>query len=194
MYDYISGYVDSLTPTQVVIDNGGIGYDIKISLNTFSSLEEKKELKLYIYQHVREDILSLYGFFTKEERALFLLLISVSGVGANTAQVMLSSLSVHEIEQAILSGDVATLKSIKGIGLKTAQRIIVDLKDKIGKQKEEDFSFLINQENKAFEEAQAALSNLGFAKKQIEKVLKGILKTDENISVELLIKTALKQL
>jgi len=194
MYDYISGYVDSLTPTQVVMDNGGIGYDIKISLNTFSSLEEKKELKLYIYQHVREDILSLYGFFTKEERALFLLLISVSGVGANTAQVMLSSLSVQEIEHAILSGDVAMLKSIKGIGSKTAQRIIVDLKDKIGKQKEEDFSFLINQENTAFEEAQAALLNLGFSKKQIEKVLKGILKTDENLTVELLIKAALKKL
>jgi Holliday junction DNA helicase RuvA len=194
MYDYISGYIDSLTPTQVVMDNGGIGYDIKISLNTFSALEEKKELKLFVYQHVREDALLLYGFFTKEERVLFLLLISVSGVGANTAQVMLSSLSVQEIENAILSGDVATLKSIKGIGSKTAQRIIVDLKDKIGKQKDENFSFLISQENTAFEEAHAALSNLGFAKKQIEKTLKGILKTDESLTVEKLIKEALKQL
>ena len=194
MYDYISGYIDSLTPTQVVMDNGGIGYDIKISLNTFSALEEKKELKLFVYQHVREDALLLYGFFTKEERVLFLLLISVSGVGANTAQVMLSSLSVQEIENAILSGDVATLKSIKGIGSKTAQRIIVDLKDKIGKQKDENFSFLISQENTAFEEAHAALFNLGFAKKQIEKTLKGILKTDESLTVEKLIKEALKQL
>jgi len=194
MYEYISGHIEALTPTNVIIDNMGMGYDIKISLNTYSQLEGLKETKLFLHFVVREDAQLFYGFFDNEERKLFRLLISVNGVGSNTAQMMLSSLSSSEIENAILSSDVGTLQSIKGIGAKSAQRIILDLKDKIGKGKDGDFKLLLELENSVHQEAEAALLSLGFNKKQVSKVFKKILKTDSDLSVEDMIKSALKQM
>ncbi len=141
---------------------------------------------------VREDAQLFYGFFEEAERQLFRLLISVNGVGANIAQTMLSSLSASEIESAILSGDVGVLQSIKGIGAKSAQRIIVDLKDKIGKSKNDDFKLLIQQDNQAYTESEAALLTLGFSKKQIDKALKKIVKEQPDANVEEMIKLALK--
>jgi len=194
MYEYISGHIESLTPTQVVIDNMGMGYVVKISLNTYSQIEGLKEVKLFLQFVVREDAQLFYGFFEEEERQLFRLLISVNGVGANTAQMMLSSLTSQEIETAILSSDVATLQSVKGIGAKSAQRIIVDLKDKIGKSKDNDFKFLLEQDNSVYQEAESALLSLGFNKKQVDKILKKLSKNEEKLTVEEMIKLALKQM
>ena len=194
MYEYVSGHIDTLNPTNIIIDNAGIGYDIKISLNTYSQLEGMKQAKIFIHFVVREDAQLFYGFFDKEERQLFRLLLSVSGVGSNTAQMMLSSLSSSEIENAILSSDVGTLQSIKGIGAKSAQRIILDLKDKIGKGKDNDFKLLLELENSVHQETEAALLSLGFNKKQIIKVFKKISKTDKDLTVEDMIKMALKEM
>ena len=133
MYDYISGRVAELNPTYVVVDNQGIGYYCNITLNAYSALAKVETVKLYIKEIIREDVHDLYAFLSQDERELFNLLISVSGVGANTARVIMSSLTNKELETAIASGDVNTLKGVKGIGLKTAQRIIVELKDKIAK-------------------------------------------------------------
>jgi Holliday junction DNA helicase RuvA len=143
---------------------------------------------------VREDAQLFYGFFDDAERQLFRLLISVNGVGANTAQMMLSSLNSTEIESAILSGDVGTLQSIKGIGAKSAQRIIVDLRDKIGKSKDDDFKLLLELDNSVYQESESALLSLGFNKKQIDMVLKKIQKSEPDLTVEGMIKLALKQL
>ena len=194
MYEYISGHVEALSPTNVIIDNSGIAYDIKISLNTYSLLEGMKQAKIFIHFVVREDAQLFYGFFDKEERQLFRLLLSVNGVGSNTAQMMLSSLSSSEIENAILSSDVGTLQSIKGIGAKSAQRIILDLKDKIGKGKGDDFKLLLELENSVQQETEAALLSLGFNKKQIFKVFKKISKSGEELTVEEMIKMALKEM
>lgn len=194
MYEYISGHVEALTPTQVVIDNAGIGYAVKISLNTYSQIDGLKDVKLYLHFVVREDAQLFYGFFDQDERQLFRLLIGVSGVGSNTAQMMLSSLSAAEIEHAILSSDVGTLQSIKGIGAKSAQRIILDLKDKIGKAKEGDFKLLLELDNTVLQESESALMSLGFNKKQIDKVLKKIVKSEPDLTVEEMIKSALKQM
>ncbi len=194
MYEYINGKISHCTPTEVTIENSGFGYLVRISLNTYSSINELQDVKLYLHQVVREDAQLFYGFFDEAERQLFRLLISVSGVGANTAQTMLSSLSPQEIENAILSSDVGILQSIKGIGAKSAQRIIVDLKDKIGKSKEDDFKLLIQQDNQAFVESQAALMNLGFNKKQVDKALKKVSKENPDANVEEMIKLALKLL
>ncbi len=194
MYEYISGYIDRLTPTYVVIDVAGIAYSIKISLHTYSQIDGLKEVKLFVHHLVREDAQLLYGFFDEAERQLFRLLISVNGVGANTAQMMLSSLTASEIENAILSSDVGTLQSIKGIGAKSAQRIILDLKDKIGKSKDHDFKLLLEMDNSVYQESESALLSLGFNKKQIDKVLKKIQKTEPDLTVEEMIKSALKQL
>jgi Holliday junction DNA helicase RuvA len=195
MYDYIKGKIAELTPTYVVIDNQGIGYCINISVNTYSALEKTKESKLFIKEIIREDTHDLYGFAKKEERTLFNLLISVSGVGANTARVILSSLSEQELEVAIAAGDVNTLKGVKGIGLKTAQRIIVELKDKIGRLDSDTSGQLFaNQDNSIHEEALSALTMLGFNKAQVLKVLKKILSTPESLTVESVIKQSLKLL
>jgi len=194
MYEYISGHIDDLTPTQVVIDTMGIGYLVKISLNTYSQIEGLKEVKLFLHFVVREDAQLFYGFFEEAERQLFRLLIGVNGVGANTAQMMLSSLSSSEIENAILGSDVATLQSIKGIGAKSAQRIIVDLKDKIGKSKDDNFKLILEQDHSIYQESESALLSLGFNKKQIDKVLKKIRKEDADLTVEEMIKSALKQM
>ncbi len=194
MYEYISGHIEALTPTEVTIDNMGIGYIIKISLNTYSQIDGLKEAKLFLHFVVREDAHIFYGFFDNEERKLFRLLISVNGVGANTAQMMLSSLSSSEIENAILGSDVGTLQSIKGIGAKSAQRIIVDLKDKIGKTKDNDFKLMLELDNSIYQESESALLSLGFNKKQVDKVLKKVNKNEDDLTVEEMIKSALKQM
>jgi len=194
MYEYVSGHIEALSPTNVIIDNSGIAYDIKISLNTYSQLEGMKQAKIFIHFVVREDAQLFYGFFDKDERQLFRLLLSVNGVGSNTAQMMLSSLSSSEIENAILSSDVGTLQSIKGIGAKSAQRIILDLKDKIGKGKDDDFKLLLELGNSVHQETEAALLSLGFNKKQIIKVFKKISKSGDDLTVEEMIKMALKEM
>jgi Holliday junction DNA helicase RuvA len=193
MIDYIKGKLTELTPAFIVIENGGIGYFVSISLSTFTKLEGKTECKILVHEVIREDSHQLFGFADKEERDIFRLLISVTGVGAGTARMMLSSLNHDEIEKAILGSDVNTLKSIKGIGLKTAQRIIVDLKDKFGKQSGtgEIFAFTDNTKR---EEALSALVMLGFGKSAVLKVLDKIIREEKNLTVEDLIKKALKSL
>jgi Holliday junction DNA helicase RuvA len=193
MIDYIKGKLTELTPAFIVIENEGIGYFVSISLSTFTRLEGKTDCKILVHEVIREDSHQLFGFADKEERDIFRLLISVSGVGASTARMMLSSLSHDEIEKAILGSDVNTLKSIKGIGLKTAQRIIVDLKDKLGKQSGtgEIFAFTDNTKR---EEALSALVMLGFGKSAVLKVLDKIIREEKNLTVEDLIKKALKSL
>jgi Holliday junction DNA helicase RuvA len=191
MYEYIQGKVAELTPTSVVIENEGIGYFINISLNAYSTFSKKKDAVVFIHQVVREDALLLFGFYNKDEREMFRYLISVSGIGANTARMMLSSLSPSEIKDAILSGNTTVLNGIKGIGAKTAQRIIVDLKDKVGKSNISD-DFLTSQNNTNREGALSGLVNLGFAKKTVEKNLDKILKENPNTGVEELIRQSLK--
>lgn len=193
MIDYIKGKLTELTPTFIIVENEGIGYYLSISLSTFSKLEGRNDCKILVHEVIREDSHQLFGFAEKEERDIFRLLISVSGVGAGTARMMLSSLSHDEIEKAILGSDVNTLKSIKGIGLKSAQRIIVDLKDKVGKQSGtgEIFAFTDNTKR---EEALSALVMLGFGKSAVFKVLDRIIREEKNLTVEELIKKALKSL
>ena len=193
MIDYIRGSVTELTPTFLVIETGGIGYLVNISLSSFSKLEGRKEFRILIHEVIREDAHQLFGFADNEEREIFRHLISVSGVGANTARMMLSSLSPAEIEKAIMSSDVNVLKGVKGIGLKTAQRIIIDLKDKMGKHAAggEIFAFADNTKR---EEALSALVMLGFAKSAVIKILDKIVKEEKNLTVEEMIKKALKNL
>ena len=193
MIDYIKGTITQVNPTFITLETGGIGYFINISVNTFSKLESKTEIKILIHEVIREDSHLLFGFAESSERDIFRLLISVTGVGANTARMMLSSLSPVEIEKAILGSDVNILKSVKGIGLKTAQRIIVDLKDKLGKQagSAEIFAF---SDNTNREEALSALVMLGFAKNAVSKVLDKIVREEKNLTVEDIIKRALKNL
>jgi Holliday junction DNA helicase RuvA len=193
MIDYIKGEIARVTPTYLIMETGGIGYMINISLTTFSRLENMKEFKVLIHEVIREDSHQLFGFAEEEERDIFRSLISVSGVGANTARMMLSSLSPGEIEKAILGSDVNLLKSVKGIGLKTAQRIIVDLKDKLGKHtgSGEIFAFADNTRR---DEALSALVMLGFAKSTVSKVLDKIVRDEKNLTVEDMIKRALKNL
>lgn len=191
MYDYIKGEISDLNPTFVVLDNQGIGFHINISLNTFSSLSGKPVGHLYIHEIIREDTHELYGFNTPREREVFRLLISVSGIGANTARMILSSLSISELEVVLSSGDVNTLKGIKGIGLKTAQRVIVDLKDKIGTSSS-GAEISIPQDNTIQEEALSALVMLGFTKNASEKALKKVLSSTHLDKVEDIIKHTLK--
>jgi len=196
MYDYISGNIAELTPTKLILDNNGIGYQIIISLQTFSKLEDIKDnAKVFVYHLVKEDIEALYGFADKGERAVFTQLISVSGIGPNTACIMLSSLSVDEIKTAILTGDVNKIKSVKGIGLKTAQRTILELKDKIGKTSTDASELLkTNPNSEIEEEAKSALILLGFNKSNVEKVISKVLKEDQKCKLEDLIKRSLKLL
>ncbi len=195
MIDYISGKIAELTPTMVVLDNSGIGYAIEISLQTYAALESQKEAKVYIYHHIQSssDVEMFYGFSSKDERSIFELLISVSGVGVNTARVILSSFSADELREAILSENVAAIKSVKGIGLKTAQRMVLELKDKISKG-EGGVSevLLVSDRNAVAEEAAAALQMLGFSKPNISKAIQKIVSSNPNIKVEELIKKALQ--
>ena len=197
MIDYISGKIAELTPTRVVLDNSGIGYAIEISLQTYAALESQKEAKVYIYHHIQSssDVELFYGFSSKDERSIFELLISVSGVGVNTARVILSSFSADELREAILSENVAAIKSVKGIGLKTAQRMVLELKDKISKG-EGGVSevLLVSDRNAVAEEAAAALQMLGFSKPNISKAIQKIVSSHPNIKVEELIKQALQML
>jgi Holliday junction DNA helicase RuvA len=193
MIEYIKGAITQITPTFLTIETGGIGYFINISINTFSRLEGKNDYKILIHEVIREDTHQLFGFADAPEREIFRLLISVSGVGANTARMMLSSLNPGEIEQAILGSDVNILKSVKGIGLKTAQRIIVDLKDKLGKHTGSGEIFALT-DNTNREEALSALVMLGFAKSAVSKVLDKIVREEKNLTVEDIIKRALKNL
>lgn len=193
MITHIKGKLIEKNPTSVVIETNGIGYFINISLHTFSQIPDQEELKLYTHLQVKEDSHTLYGFVTLAERQIFRLLISVSGIGTSTARTMLSSLAPSQVAQAIASADVATVQSVKGIGSKTAQRVIIDLKDKILKAYDlEDTLVLQNNTNK--DEALSALEVLGFAKKQAERVVDKIIKQDTEISVESILKEALKKL
>lgn len=196
MYDYIKGILVESTPTDAVIENGGIGYSLQISLQTYTGIQGASEVRLYIYHHLREDTELWYGFATKEERSIFLMLIEVNGIGPNTARMMLSSLSCQELKTAIIAGDVNKIKAVKGIGLKTAQRIIIDLKDKIGKSSttEEIPLGLTASSSPVKEEAISALVMLGFNKAASEKVIESILKEHPESSIEQLIKYSLKRL
>ena len=193
MIDYIKGKITQITPTFLTIETGDIGYFINISLSTFARLEGVSDCKILVHEVIREDAHLLFGFADKEERDIFRLLISVSGVGASTARMMLSSLSPGEIEKAIIGADVHLLKSVKGIGLKTAERIIVDLKDKLGKQAGTGEIFAFSDNTKR-EEALSALVMLGFAKGAVSKVLDRIVHEEKNLTVEEMIKRALKNL
>lgn len=190
MYEFIEGEIVEKTPAQLVIKAGPVAYLLNISVNTFSKIDGTGSKRLYLHHVVREDAQLLYGFADKEEREIFRLLISVSGVGANTARLILSSMSPHEVKQSILSGNVAALQNIKGIGAKSAQRIIVDLRDKVGKASETDELFQ-PQDNTVKEEALSALVALGFPRKVVEKSLVRIM-TGEEMSVEEVVKAALK--
>jgi Holliday junction DNA helicase RuvA len=195
MYEYIKGELVLLTPTYAVLDVQGIGYNIIISLQTYTKLADAATVKLSVHQVIREDAHLLYGFYEEGERQIFRLLINVNGVGPNTALMMLSSLSAEEIRAAILKEDVNTLKSVKGIGLKTAQRIVVDLRDKVTTTgASADLFAKLTAGNKQKEEALSALIALGFAKAPAEKTLDKLLKQSENYTVEELIKAALKQM
>ena len=196
MRAYLHGRIVYKDPTFVVLDVGGIGYEVKISLQTYSKIKDEEQIKLLTYLQIKEDSHTLFGFREENEKRLFLLLISISGVGANTGLMILSSLSTQEVEQAILSGNVATIQAVKGIGSKTAQRIILELKDKIGKTTALDpttpLGFL-NSNTKIQEEALQALITLGFPKAIAEKNIAQVLKkTTGEISLEDLIKASLK--
>jgi Holliday junction DNA helicase RuvA len=193
MYEYIEGLLKDKYPTCCVIEAGGIGYYIQISLTTYAQLESQSHVKLFLHQVIREDAHLLYGFFTRQEREMFRLLITVSGIGANTARMMLSSLTSEDIQQAILVGNASLLQEIKGIGSKTAQRIIIELRDKIGKEKVTGELFAI-KDNRLKEEALSALIILGFNKNEAEKVVSKIIVAEKNLTLEELIKKALKQL
>lgn len=194
MITQLQGKLVEKNPTHVVIDCHGVGYFVNISLNTYSALPEGEAIKLYTYLQIKEDAHTLYGFLTKAEREVFVLLLSVSGVGASTARTMLSSLTATHVRSAIINGDVATIQAVKGIGAKTAQRVVLDLKDKMLKLQDfEEVSISTLNTNK--EEALAALEVLGFVRKQAEKVVDSIIKSNsEELSVEEIIKQALKRL
>lgn len=194
MYEYIKGRLVELNPAEAVVEAGGIGYKILISLSTFTQLQNSGEesVKLFIYHYLREDDEGFYGFCKKEERSLFLHLISVSGVGAATARTILSSMSADELSTAIISQDVNRIKGVKGIGLKTAQRLILELKDKIGKGSGEDFDFGPAAASPVRDEAVNALVLLGFAKPAAGKAVEKVLKEAPGCSIEDLIKRSLK--
>ena len=199
MIEYVKGSLTDITPAYAVVEANGVGYGLNISLNTYSAIQGKKETKLWVYEAIREDAYVLFGFATKQEREMFLLLITVSGVGANTARVILSEMTVNELCNVISSGNDRVLKGVKGIGLKTAQRIIVDLKDKIlssgvaqeismvgGSQATIDYGVK--------DEAVGALTMLGFSPAPSAKIVIAILKEHPDMSVEQVIKAALKQI
>jgi len=193
MITHLRGKLVEKNPTEIVVECGGVGYLIHISLHTYSLLPPEEAVSIYTHLQVKEDSHSLYGFMEVSERAIFRLLISVSGIGANTARTMLSSLSPEELRDAIAASNVGTIQSVKGIGLKTAQRVIIELKDKILKIYDlEELSTPLDNTNK--EEALSALEVLGFARKQSEKMVEKILKASPSLSVEDIIKQTLKGL
>lgn len=193
MYAFISGKIAEITPAYAIVDNHGVGYLINITLNTFAAIGEQTEVKLYTHLQVLEDAHNLFGFYTAKERDMFELLISVSGVGCNTARLLLSSLTVDELSTAIAGEDVRTIQAVKGIGSKTAQRIVVDLKDKV--KKAEYTEMLAGPvDNTVKNEALTALVVLGFSKNAASKALDKLLKQSPDTPVEVLIREALKLL
>ena len=197
MYEYISGLVTDLAPTYAVIDTGGVGYYINISLQTYSAIEGEKSARLYVHFAVREDAQVLYGFATKLERELFRQLISVSGVGGNTARMILSTYSTSELRNIIATENAVLLKNVKGLGLKTAQKIIVELSGKmleLGADRDVAPVVAGNQSNAVLDETLAALVMLGFQKGASEKVVKAILNESPSISVEEAVRQALRRL
>jgi len=193
MITHIRGKLVEKNPTYAVIETNGIGYWLNISLNTYSQLPDNEFVILYTHLSIKEDAHTLYGFINKTEREIFRLLISVSGVGPSIARTMLSSMTTDEIQQAIASNNVSVIQSVKGIGVKTAQRVLVDLRDKISKTYAIDEVYF-SQSNTIKNEALSALEVLGFNRKQVEKVVDKILLEDKTVSVEVLIKNALKNL
>ena len=199
MIEYIKGELTELTPALATVEAAGVGYGLNISLNTFSAIQGKKEIRLYVYEAIREDAHVLFGFCNKKEREMFLLLITVSGVGANTARMMLSGMSVSELCSAISTGNAKLIQSIKGIGKMTAQRIIVDLRDKIvalGIADEIPAGGIVSApvNNAVRDEAVAALTMLGFAPAPTQKVVVQILQEQPTLPVEQVVKLALKQI
>ena len=193
MYAFISGKIDEITPAYAIVDNHGVGYFINITLNTFTAIGEQREVKLYTHLQVLEDAHNLFGFYTAKERDMFELLITVSGVGCNTARLILSSLTVNELSTAIANEDIRTIQAVKGIGSKTAQRLVVDLKDKVKKTEyTEEIVGAVN--NTVKNEALSALVILGFSKNAASKALDKLLKQSPDASVEVLIREALKLL
>ena len=194
MIDYIKGRTVELTPTDMVVECYGIGYRILISLQTYEGFNGKEDVTVYIHHYLREDEELYYGFSSKDERELFRLLIGVSGIGASTARMMLSSLTADEIRNAIIAEDIKKIKSIKGIRLKSAQRLVLELKDKVVKGAGADTSLFQNATNSTVEEAATALVMLGFTKPNVNKALTSVTKEKPGASVEELIKLALKKL
>lgn len=194
MYSFISGNIVEKNPAYVIIDNHGIGYMINISLNTFTAIGEQDNVKLYVHLAIREDAHTLYGFYTEQEKALFLQLTSVSGIGCNTARLILSSMTVNEAICAISGNDAKTIQRVKGIGAKTAQRIVVDLHDKVDKLSLTDDEKSPVTNNTLKEESLSALMVLGFSKVNIEKTLDKLIQKMQNPTVEDLIKEALRLL
>jgi|TARA_B100001063_G_scaffold65002_1_gene58951 Holliday junction DNA helicase RuvA len=194
MITHIKGKLVEKSPTSVIIEVNGIGYLINISLNTFSAIPDQESLKLYTHLQIKEDSHTLFGFYSRKEREIFRLLISVSGIGASIARTMLSSLSPEQIIQGISIGDSAMIQSVKGIGLKTSQRVIIELKDKVLKIYDLDDKISFQNNNTAKEEALSALEVLGINKKTSEKLVDKIILDNAEASVELIIKEALKNL
>ncbi len=197
MIEYLRGELAEISPAVAIVECAGVGYETSITLNTFSALQGKKEVKIYIYEVIREDTHQLFGFHSKEERELFLQLISVSGIGGNTARTILSAFTVAELCDVIASGNETILKSVKGIGLKTAQRIIVDLKDKIKNIATGTTGYAQEQvpaSNQNAEPATSALVMLGFPSVAANKAVQNVIKSQPHATVEQIIKLALKQL
>jgi Holliday junction DNA helicase RuvA len=195
MISFIKGKKLEIDPTKIIIDVNGIGYELKISLRTYSEIKEHSVVNLFTHLQVKEDSHTLFGFYDKSERTTFLSLLSISGVGPSTAIMILSSLSSSELNSAIISSDVLTIKSVKGIGLKTAERIILELKDKILKNlnQKNPNNFLVERDNTIKNEALSALSSLGISKNVVNNHIDRVLDTNNNISLEDLIREVLKR-
>lgn len=197
MIDYIFGNIAELSPTQLVIDNHGIGYGLEISLQTYEALRDKKEAKVFVFTTInqRDATEVMYGFAGKDERELFELIVGISGIGAASARIILSSMTADEFREAILSENINKIKAVKGIGLKSAQRLILELKDKIVKGEGSGTDVLIQSDNSdAIDEATSALSMLGFSKPNINKAVQAVIKKNPSAKVEEIIKAALKML
>ena len=193
MITQLQGRLIEKYPTHVVIDCQGVGYEVHISLHTFEQLGREENIRLFTHLQIREDAHTLYGFYQTVERSVFRLLISISGIGANTARTMLSSMSPSEIQQAIINENIAAIKAVKGIGLKTAQRVIIELKDKVQNIAGME-EIPVIKSNTIKEETLSALEVLGYPRKQAEKVIDNLLQSDPDRSVEMLIKLALNKL
>ena len=193
MISFIKGKNIEISPTKLIVDVNGVGYEILISLRTYSKIKNIDKVNIFTHLNVKEDSHTLYGFYNKKERKTFLDLISISGVGPSTAIVILSSLSASELKKAIVESDVNKIKSVKGIGLKTAERIILELKDKISKQDIEDIKFVQSFDNTIRNEALSALSSLGISKNVVERHIDNILEKNINITLEELIREVLKR-